>query len=95
MTDQDKLFIWLDGEPGISDPDFAIDDVPGESDLQLLVQAISAGELGTILPVTLQMAQQPDPHVRKVRSIDVARLLRAHNIRHRRRYEVLLDSDSA
>lgn len=95
MPEQDKLYIWLDGEPGISEPDFAIDDIPGESDLGLLVSAIMEGNLGTILPVTLQMAQQPDPHARKVRSIDVVRLLRAHNIRHRRRYEILLEPDSA
>lgn len=95
MAEMPQLYIWLDGEPGISEPDATIDDVPGEVDLQLIADAVAAGKLGSILPVTLQVATQPDPAASRVRSIDVARLLRTYKIRHRRRYEVFSEADQA
>lgn len=92
MSDRrDLLHLWLTGEPGISESDVQIEDTPGESDLVLVASAIARGELGRILPATLYVAESADPAPGKVRSIDVARLLRENRIRHRRRYEVLLD----
>lgn len=99
MTDQADnrqpeqcLHIWLDGEPGATTPDVAIPDVPGVSDLDQLADAIRAGALGRYLPVALKFADIPDPGPKRVRSVDVAKLLRDHHIRHRRRYEVILEA---
>lgn len=89
---QEQLYIWLDGEPGVTDPDALIDDEPGEPDLVLIASAVASGALGRILPATLHFAERPDPAPGKARAVDVARLLRDNRIRHRRRYEVLLDA---
>lgn len=87
----DQLYIWLDGEPGASQPDAVIDDIPGEPDLDQIARAIAEGRLGRYLPVSLQFSDRRDPAPKRIRSVDVARLLRDHSIRHRRRYEVLLE----
>lgn len=87
----ERLYIWLEGEAGVGEPDASIEDVPGESDLRLIADAIARGELGRYFPVRLQFATRPDPEASNTRSVDVARLLRDHNIRHRRRYEVITD----
>lgn len=84
-----KLHIWLEGDPGVTPADVTIDDVPGVSDLDLLAEAIAAGRLGRYLPVTLHISDHPTPTPNRVRAVDTARLLRAHHIRHRRRYEVV------
>ena len=91
-VDEQKIFIWLQGEPGVSEPDLMIDDIPGERDLSLVVAAIARGELGRYLPATLVFADRKDPSPSKARSVDVAKLLRDHRIRHRRRYEVIFDA---
>lgn len=84
---ESQLYIWLDGEPATSDPDVTIPDLPGVSDIQLIVEALERGELGRYLPVTLHYAEHARPQ--RYRSLDVARLLRERHIRHRRRYEVI------
>jgi hypothetical protein len=66
--------------------------VPGERDLDLIASAVVAGSLGRILPVRLHYAERLDPAPGQWRSIDTARFLRDYSIRHRRRYEVLLDA---
>ena len=83
-----QLYIWLDGDPEITDADVVIPDEPGVNDLDQIVEAIWRGDLGRYLPVTLRFAEHPRPQ--RVRSLDTAKLLRDHNIRHRRRYEVIL-----
>jgi hypothetical protein len=82
------LYIWLDGEAGVTPADVTIDDEPGVSDLDLLSDAIREGRLGRYLPVTLHISDHPTPVPNRVRAVDTARLLRARHIRHRRRYEV-------
>ena len=87
-----SLYIWLEGEPDVSPPNVEIPDVPGERDLDLLAAAVVAGKLGVILPVRISYAEQEEPRSGQWKSIDTARFLRDYSIRHRRRYEVLLDS---
>lgn len=89
--DSNLLYIWLEGEPGVTPASLTIEDVPGESDLDLLARAIADGKLGRYLPVNLKFADHPEPTQKRTRSVDVARLLRTHNIRHRRRYEILVE----
>jgi hypothetical protein len=84
----DRIYVWLEGEPGLTPPSVSISDEPGVNDLDQLGWAIARGELGRYLPITLQFATHPEPSDKAVRSVDVARLLRERNIRHRRRYEV-------
>jgi len=83
-----QIYIWLEGEPGVSPPSVSIPDEPGVNDLDQLGWAIARGDLGRYLPVTIKFATHPEPNARALRSVDVARLLRERNIRHRRRYEV-------
>lgn len=90
----ERLYIWLDGQAGRVEPDTAIEDVPGVSDLQLVAEAVLSGHLGRYLPATIHFATHPDPNPGKVRSIDTARLLRDRGVPHRRRYEILLPDDS-
>ena len=87
-----KLYLWLDGDPGATPADVAIEDVPGVSDIDLIVEGIVSGKVGRYLPVALRYADHPTPHPGRVRSLDVAKLLRDRHIRHRRRYEVLLEA---
>lgn len=89
-----RIHIWLDGEPGVTAPTLDIADEPGVNDLDQLAVAIERGALGRYLPVTLRFATHPDPQARAVRAVDVARLLRERNIRHRRRYEVFLPDET-
>jgi len=91
-SSQKLLHIWLDGEPGVAEADVTIPDIPGERDLDLLAQAVIDGKLGRILPVRIHYSDRPEPVPSQVRSIDTARFLRDYSIRHRRRYEVLLDA---
>ncbi|MFW6074522.1 MAG: hypothetical protein ACOC9Y_02940 [Chloroflexota bacterium] len=91
-ADGQKIYVWLHGEPGVTEPDVLIDDVPGERDLSLVAEAIARGELGRYLPATLTFADRPDPAPSRARAVDVAKLLRDHRIRHRRRYEVIFDA---
>lgn len=93
VADEGRLYIWLDGEAGVTPPTFSIADEPGVNDLEQLAWAIERGELGRYLPVAIRFATNPQPNERAVRSVDVARLLRERNIRHRRRYEVMLPND--
>jgi len=88
------LYIWLGGEPDLTAADGQIEDVPGERDLDLLARAVREGIFGVILPVRISYAQRPDPEPGQWKSIDTARFLRDYSIRHRRRYEVLVDTDS-
>ena len=87
-----RLYIWTDGEPSATPADADIPDEPGINDLDQLADAIRAGRLGRYLPVTLKFAEHADPHPNKVRAIDVAKLLRERHIRHRRRYEVFVET---
>lgn len=93
-ADSDLLYIWLEGEPGVTPASATIEDVPGESDLDLVARAIADGRLGRYLPVNLKFADLPEPSDKRIRSVDVARLLRTHDIRHRRRYEILTEQDA-
>ncbi len=86
------IYVWMEGEPGVSPADVALPDVPGERDLDLLASAVMVGTLGRILPVRLRYSDRPDPEPAQVRSIDTPRFLRDYSIRHRRRYEVMLDA---
>ena len=82
------LYVWLDAEPGVAEPDTVIEDVPGVPDLELVLTAIVEGRLGTLLPA--QIAVSPHAHpISGVRRIDVGRLLRERGIPHRQRFEVL------
>lgn len=94
-SDERRLYIWLDGEPGVTPHSVAIHDEPGVNDLDQLADAIRAGALGRYLPVTLHVAEHADPNQRSVRAVDVAKLLRDRNLRHRRRYEVILEAMGA
>ena len=92
MTDtsnQDMLYIWLDTDPNSNQPELAIEDTPGISDLDLIAEAMLSGHLGRYLPVTIRFATHPDPQPNKVRSVDTARILRDRSIAHRRRYEII------
>ena len=84
-----RLYIWLEGEPGVSEPDVSIPDVAGVNDNDQIADAIRRGDLGRYLPVTIHFADYPNPSPKRVRSLDTARLLRDRQIRHRRRYEVI------
>ena len=68
-----------------------IEDVPGVSDLELLARAIADGRLGRFLPSRVATSPHRSPGPTGFRSIDVSRLMRDHQIPHRRCYEVLLD----
>ncbi len=92
MSVEDLLYIWTHGDPGISPADFTCIDVPGERDLDLLAAAVIEGRLGRILPVKLHYADRPNPEPAQVKAIDTARFLRDYSIRHRRRYEVMIDA---
>lgn len=85
------LYIWLHGDPRVSEPDTQIEDVPGESDLALLAMAIAGGRLGRILPSRIATSPHRAPGPSGFRSVDVSRLMRDHQIPHRRCYEVLLE----
>ena len=84
-----RLYVWADGDPGVTPPDLSIPDAPGVNDNDQIADAIVRGDLGRYLPVTLHFADHPTPTPKRVRAIDTARLLRDHNIRHRRRYEII------
>lgn len=84
-----RLYIWLDGEPGMTPADVSIPDEAGLNDNDQIAEAIARGELGRYLPVTVQFADHPTPSTKRVRSLDIARLLRDRHIRHRRRYEIM------
>lgn len=83
------IYVWLEHDPAVAEADTTITDVPGVNDLDQIADAIRDGRLGRYLPVTLHFADQPRPSARRVRAVDVARLLRDRHIRHRRRYEVM------
>lgn len=83
-----RLYIWLDGDPGITPPDVTIPDEPGVNDNDQIAAAVVRGDLGRYLPVTLHFADHPTPTPKRIRAIDTARLLRERHIRHRRRYEI-------
>lgn len=85
-----RIYVWLEHDPAVADADTTIPDVPGVNDLDQIADAIRGGRLGRYLPVTLHFADHPHPSPRRVRAVDVARLLRDRNIRHRRRYEVMI-----
>jgi hypothetical protein len=86
------LYVWLGSEPDIAEPDAGIDDVPGERDLDLIAAAIRDGTLGRYLPVRISYAPRDAPNRGQWKSIDTARLLRDYGVRHRRRYEVMLEA---
>lgn len=73
----------------------AIEDVPGVSDLELLVQAITTGRLGRLLPSRIAISPHDRPHPHAFRAIDVGRLLREHRIPHRQRFELLSFDESS
>jgi hypothetical protein len=87
------LYVWLENEPGAAPPDATIPDVPGINDIDQIALAIREGRLGRFLPVTLHFADHPTPTAKRIRSLDVAKLLRDRHIRHRRRYEVFSEQD--
>lgn len=95
MTDADGqtaeglIYVWLEHDPAAADADVTVPDIPGVNDLDQLADAIREGRLGRYLPVTLHFADHPRPGPRRVRAVDVAKLLRDRHIRHRRRYEVI------
>ena len=91
----DQLYIWLDGDPGVTPADATIPDLPGVNDNDQVADAIARGDLGRYLPVTLRFADHPTPTPKRVRSIDTARLLRERHIRHRRRYEITFGPSDA
>jgi len=86
---EDRIYIWLEHPPDVAEADVTIEDVPGVNDLDQLADAIREGRLGRFLPVTLHFADHPRPSAKRVRAVDVVRLLRDRHIRHRRRYEVI------
>lgn len=93
-TTAETLYIWLEGDPMGAEPDIAIPDTPGVNDLDQIADAIRVGRLGRYLPVTLAFSANPRPtSPRTIRSLDVAKLLRDRHIRHRRRYEVIRESE--
>lgn len=83
------IYVWLEHDPAAAEADTTIPDVPGVNDLDQIADAIRDGCLGRYLPVTLHFADHPRPSAKRVRAVDVARLLRDRHIRHRRRYEVM------
>lgn len=85
------LYIWLQGDPRVSEPDTHIEDIPGVSDLELLAMAIASGRLGRFLPNRVATSPHQSPGPTGFRSVDVSRLMRDHQIPHRRCYEVLLE----
>ncbi len=85
------LYIWLHGDPRVSEPDLQIEDIPGISDLELLATAIVQGRLGRFLPNRVATSPHLSPGPTGYRSVDVSRLMRDHQIPHRRCYEVLLE----
>lgn len=89
----DLIYIWLDNDPASQQAEASIVDTPGISDLDLIATAAVEGKLGRYLPATLRFATNPNPLPNKVRSVDTARLLRDRAVPHRRRYEIILDSD--
>lgn len=90
-----SLYIWLHGDPQVSDPDTEIEDLPGVSDLQLLAHAIAAGRLGRYLPSRVATSPHRSPGPTGFRSVDVSRLMRDYQIPHRRCYEVVLEQIDA
>lgn len=92
--DLDRIYIWLDGDPEASAPDVTIPDRPGVSDLDQIADAVEQGVLGRYLPVNIRFSDHERPSMKRVRSLETARLLRERNIRHRRRYEVFSDTRS-
>lgn len=89
---QPTLYIWLGGEPDIVQPDTGIVDVPEARDLDLIAEAVRGGIFGNYLPVRISYSTRPEPKRGQWKSIDTARFLRDYGIRHRRRYEVMLDA---
>ncbi|GBD16710.1 hypothetical protein HRbin26_01613 [bacterium HR26] len=84
-----KLYIWLDSDPLAHPPDRAIEDVPGQADLDLLAKAIAAGRLGTLLPPKLAISPHRRPETPGgYRSIDLGKLLRDYRIPYRVRFEL-------
>ncbi len=92
-SNEATLYIWFGSDPDIADPDARIPDIPGERDLDLLANAVRSGEFGRVFPVRISYAGRPDPRSGQWKSIDTARFLSDYSIRHRRRYEVLLDTE--
>jgi hypothetical protein len=91
MSDNPQLYLWFDQEPGVFDPDLAIEDTPGTADIDLLTAAIMDGKLGEILPARIYMSPHQKPEgSRSVRTIDVGRLLRDIGVQHRRCYQITL-----
>ncbi len=90
QTGEGLIYVWLEHDPAAAEADATIPDVPGVNDLDQVADAIRDGRLGRYLPVTLHFADHPRPTARRVRAVDVARLLRDRHIRHRRRYEVMI-----
>lgn len=86
--DAPPLYVWLDAEPGVSEPDTVIEDTPGVPDLELVLAAIADGRLGPLLPARIAVSPHAHP-ISGVRRIDVGRLLRERGIPHRQRFEVL------
>ncbi|MGA7669566.1 MAG: hypothetical protein WBW04_04045 [Nitrolancea sp.] len=85
------LYIWLHGDPRVSEPDTQIEDLPGVSDLKLLATAIASGRLGRYLPNRVATSPHRSPGPTGFRSVDVSRLMRDYQIPHRRCYEVVLE----
>jgi hypothetical protein len=85
------LYIWTRGDPQVTEPDLQIEDEPGVSDLELLARAIAGGRLGRVIPARVATSPHRAPGPTGFRSVDVSRLLRDHQIPHRRCYEVLLN----
>ncbi len=90
-----NLYIWLHGDPRVSEPDMHIEDHPGVSDLELLASAIAAGRLGRYLPSRVATSPHHSPGPTGFRSVDVSRLMRDYQIPHRRCYEVMLEQIEA
>jgi hypothetical protein len=91
MSGNSKLYLWFDREPGVFEPDHAIEDVPGTADIDLLTAAIMDGDLGDILPARIHMSPNIQPEgTRTVRTVDVGRLLRDIGVQHRRCYQITL-----
>ncbi|HET9015385.1 MAG TPA: hypothetical protein VFN57_07300 [Thermomicrobiaceae bacterium] len=82
------LYVWLDAEPGVAEPDIVIEDTPGVPDIDLVLTAIVEGRLGVLLPSRIAVSPHAHP-ISGVRRIDVGRLLRERGIAHRQRFELL------
>lgn len=87
--DVPPLYVWLDADPQVDEPDTAIEDVPGVPDLDLVLTAILEGRLGRYLPGRIAISPHRRPTGTAFRRIDVGRLLREHGIPHRQRFELL------